>query len=191
MPHREEKVKEEVKKALLTGVLYLSHSALLKFPTCILTPTLEKLYRLDLSYNNIHHLPKEIVILTGLKELWLQNNPISELPFCIDNCSRLEVIDIRQTKIHNLPPNIAMLKKLVELDWRDTPLEKKLSYEYNLTPGDINGLKGVYHKIHERDAQKEILKDFFSGVHFLKDADKPNIADRIYKLVEVTRDIFC
>ena len=185
MPHREEKVKEEMIKAESSGMLYLSHAALLKFPQSILCLSLEKIFRLDLSYNNIHILPKEIITLSNLKEFWIHNNPISEIPYCIDGCAKLEVFDIRWTNIESLPPNIAMLKKLVELDWRNTPLEKKLLEDYKLKAGDINGLKAIYHTIHERDAQKELLKDFFTGVHFLKEADLPNMDVLIFNLVEV------
>ena len=186
MPHRDDKVKEEMVQAAESRMLYLSHAALLKFPNAILTPSLEKIFRLDLSFNNIHILPKEIATLHNLKEFWINNNPIEEIPSCIDGCAKLEVFDIRRTRIQSLPPNIAMLKKLVELDWRNTPLEQRLLEDCGVKAGDINGLKGIYHTSHERDAQKELLKDFFTGVHFLKEADRPDIGSLIFNLVEVS-----
>lgn len=190
MPQREEKVKEEMGKAVETGMLYLSHAALPSFPMSILNPSLEKLFRLDLSYNNIQVIPKEIVTLFNLKELWLHNNPISEIPSCITGCPKLEVIDIRYTRVNSLPPNIALLKKLVELDWKNTPLEETLMLEYKVAAGDVSGLKAVYHGIHGRDAQKEQLKEFFTGVHFLEESDKPNMTSLIANLVEDLSELF-
>lgn len=190
MPRGEEKVKDEMAKAIQTGMLYISHAALSSFPLSILNPSLEKIFRLDVSFNNIQVIPKEIVTLCNLKELWIHNNPISEIPACINGCPKLEVVDIRHTRINSLPPNIALLKKLVELDWKHTPLEEKLMLEYNVAAGDIAGLKAVYHGIHGRDAQKEILKDFFAGVHFLQEADKPNMTSLIANLVENLSELF-
>lgn len=190
MPHREEKVKQESNEAAETGMLYLSHAALTAFPISILTPALEKIYRLDLSFNHIHTIPNEITTLGNLKELWLHNNPVSEIPGCINECMKLEVIDIRETKIATLPPNIALLKRLVVLDWKDTPLERVLLEDHNVAVGDINGLKGIYQSIYERDAQKQQLKDFFTGVHFLQESDKPNIKTFIYNLVEDISALF-
>jgi Leucine-rich repeat (LRR) protein len=190
MPHREDKVKEEMLKAVETGMLYLSHAALPSFPVAILNPSLERLFRLDLSFNNIQVIPKDIVTLCNLKELWLHNNPISEIPSCIGGCPKLEVIDIRHTLVKSLPPNIALLKKLVELDWKNTPLEETMMLEYKVAAGDVSGLKAVYHDIYGRDAQKEQLKEFFAGVHFLQESDKPNITSLISNLVEDLSELF-
>ena len=52
---------------------------------------LTNLIRLDLSYNNIVKLSPQIENLNNLQQLWLNDNPLRELPLEIANCHKLKV----------------------------------------------------------------------------------------------------
>ena len=49
------------------------------------------LTRLDLSYNNIVKLSPEIGQLKNLQQLWLNDNPLREIPIEVQNCQKLKV----------------------------------------------------------------------------------------------------
>ena len=49
------------------------------------------LTRLDLSYNNIVKLSPEIGKLKNLQQLWLNDNPMREIPTEVQNCQKLRV----------------------------------------------------------------------------------------------------
>mmetsp|Transcript_8619 Transcript_8619/g.9795 ORF Transcript_8619/g.9795 Transcript_8619/m.9795 type:complete len:104 (+) Transcript_8619:3-314(+) len=48
--------------------------------------SLTKLIRLDLSYNNLVKISEEIGTFTSLSQLWLNDNPLREVPTAIANC---------------------------------------------------------------------------------------------------------
>lgn len=183
-------VKDEIRLAEMSGSLHISHFSLSIFPEVVLHSGLEKLLRLDISFNNLTTVPSEITLLTSLKELWLQHNPIKVLPSSINGCVSLEVIDIRDTKVFDLPPTVSLLKKLHEIDWRGTPLEQMLKNKYSVNTGDMTALKKVFTIIHQRQTQEELLREMFLGVHFLREADRPNMPAIIAALVEVSCSSF-
>ena len=49
------------------------------------------LVRLDLSYNNIVKLSPQIGSLVNLQQLWINDNPLREVPLEIANCQKLKV----------------------------------------------------------------------------------------------------
>ena len=73
-----QEIKEEGKRSELTNNLHLCYMALNAFPS-LKGINLENLTRLDLSNNNIQLFPSEIISLVNIKELWLQNNPLTGL----------------------------------------------------------------------------------------------------------------
>jgi leucine-rich repeat protein SHOC2 len=52
------------------------------------------LTRLDLSYNNIVKLSPKIGEMTNLQQLWLNDNPLREIPIEISKCHKLKVSSI-------------------------------------------------------------------------------------------------
>lgn len=49
------------------------------------------LVRLDLSFNNIVKLSPDIALLQNLQQLWLNDNPMREVPIEIAKCQKLKV----------------------------------------------------------------------------------------------------
>ena len=54
--------------------------------------SLTNLTRLDLSFNNIVKLSPRIGELQQLQQLWLNDNPLREIPLEIQKCHKLKVI---------------------------------------------------------------------------------------------------
>ena len=70
---------------------------------------------LDLSFQRIKALPKQISSLTRLKSLNLSSSNIETLPEDIGNLIHLEVLNCSCTRITHLPESIGQLKNLREL----------------------------------------------------------------------------
>ena len=87
--------REELRKLIATGNFHASYSRLTAFPMQIFMkrPSIDSLVRLDVSNNKISELPLEIALLNNLKELWINSNPIKEIPSCISDCSKLKLLE--------------------------------------------------------------------------------------------------
>jgi len=145
----------------------------------------KKIRRLDLSYNNIITLPKEIRYLTNLRELWINHNPIDDFPDEIEYCQLLEVLDISGTNIKNMPYQIGSLKKLHEFDWRQTPMSNNLVENFNINDGDLSALLSYYDYILRREDLKKSLTEKLTGEHYVKEVDNPGSVLAIRDIVEV------
>ena len=77
---------------------------------------LEGLIVLNLNYNGLGELPKEIGKLSKLRELYLYKNKIKYFPEEFWGLENLEKLDLKGNGIRELPKGIGHLKKLVELD---------------------------------------------------------------------------
>lgn len=63
---------------------------------------------LDLSFNQLTHLPTSIGTLSNLRELWLNNNKLTLLPNTIKNLIHLIRLDVSHnelTELYNFEPN--------------------------------------------------------------------------------------
>ncbi|KAM6064415.1 leucine-rich repeat and IQ domain-containing protein 4 isoform 2-T2 [Theristicus caerulescens] len=70
---------------------------------------------LGLSDNNLKCLPKEIVNLTKLKEIYLQKNRFKSIPKELCHIANLEIIDLEQNLISFIPEEVGFLTNLVKL----------------------------------------------------------------------------
>lgn len=185
MSQNDGRIKEELKQSKYTHIIMLSHERLFSFPEQIFQlESLDRLQRLDLSFNHIQSLPTAITQLTGLKELWLQSNPIKVFPEEFEKLTQLEVVDIRNTLISRLPPELATLKKMFELDWRETPAATFYLERYILNPNDMTKLREVLLSQHTRQGLETELFEMLSE-HFVKEADDPSLPNFITTLVDV------
>ena len=180
-----EKVREEIKASAFTGILSLSFCCLHSFPAQILgNDSVLKLKRLDLSHNNISELPPSISVLTGLKELWLQHNPIKQFPLGVQFIPKLELIDISHTFIEELPTELANLTNLYEVDWRCTPLAEMLS-KRGVETNNVLQLRKFLVSWNTRKQLEIQLHEYLEGEHYIQDADKKGISTLIQILVQV------
>jgi len=93
--------------------LNLSYNELTELPKEI--GKLSQLTYLNLSYNKLTELPKEIGNLTQLTQLYLHNNNLTELPKEICNLTQLTSLDLSHNKLTQLPKEICNLTQLTEL----------------------------------------------------------------------------
>ncbi len=85
--------------------------------------------RLDLSDQQLHGFPIEVLRLTGLEELRLRHDGITELPEGIGELKNLRLLDLSGNPITELPARIGELKALEEFYLNDDPL---LDLEHDL-----------------------------------------------------------
>jgi Leucine rich repeat len=115
-----------LEQAKRTRQLHLSAAELYAVPQPIMDLTM--LSRLDLSFNRIAELPHAMfTALSNLEQLWLNNNPLLELPATIEHAKQLQVLDVRNTKLATLPCELSRLPHLIELDLQGAPLQGALS----------------------------------------------------------------
>ena len=115
--------------------LVLKRHALSTLPSDFTTIS-STLITLDLSYNCFVMLPCVTCELLQLKELFLNNNQLSELPDCINSLVNLQVLHVQQNKLTKLPPSFGLLCSLVVLNLEHnqlTSLPNELQHLKNLT----------------------------------------------------------
>ncbi len=84
---------------------------------------LTNLQSLNLSYNYINEIPKEIGNLTNLQLLHLSNNQINEIPKEIGNLTNLQSLDLSRNQITEIPKKIGKLTNLKQLDLSGNPIK--------------------------------------------------------------------
>jgi hypothetical protein len=186
-------VDEELKKSVTSHDLCVSHFRLNNFPMQVFHSNgMAMLRRLDVSFNYITVLPKEIALLSNLRILLVNSNPISYLPEEIASLTKIEEMDIRNTKIEEVPLVISVLKELFDLDWRDTPMASNFKKRYNLEPCDLHGLKSLLKKKHERETIENELITFMENVKFVKDGAEigPAFKGMVADIVKTCSDMF-
>ncbi|XP_054302676.2 leucine-rich repeat-containing protein 63 [Pongo pygmaeus] len=100
-----------------------------------LTPLAFQLIYLNLSFNDLHYFPTEILCLKNLQILKLRNNPIKEIPSEIQQLEFLRIFTIAFNLITVLPIGLFSLSYLEELD---------VSYnELTFIPNEIQKLRSL------------------------------------------------
>jgi len=148
---------EDLKDGSLAGAqtIRLVNQGLTEFPQALfaLADTLEVL---DLSGNQLTHLPDDLQRLHKLHILFCSNNPFTHLPAALGKCAQLEMIGFKACAIthvpeHSLPPQLRWLiltdNQLSELPTAlgQRPRLQKLMLSCNQLTGlpDLNGCKAL------------------------------------------------
>ena len=88
------------------------------------------LVRLDLSFNNLVKLSPKIGTLQHLQQLWLNDNPLREVPLELAECHKLKELDLKNTFIITLPREMANMTSLLFLNLDNCPMKEKLATVY-------------------------------------------------------------
>jgi len=104
-----------------TSQLRLAHFKLTSFPASVFTlwPNVQIL---DLTHNTITSLPSEIMQLTQLKQLLLNDNKLLSIPIEIGQLTALTSLDLEGNFIESLPNEIGSLTQVRELNLRNNRL---------------------------------------------------------------------
>jgi len=108
---------------------------------------LYNLQELNLSFNQIRKIPKEIGQLQNLQELYLSGNIIKEIPKEIGRLNKLQILKLTSNQIKEIPKEIGQLQNLKELSLGSNQI-KEIPKEI----GQLKNLKELslfYNKINE------------------------------------------
>lgn len=122
-----------LQQAKTSRTLHLSYQNLQRIEEKLIKASfMSQLVRLDLAYNDLESIPREIEVLERLEQLWINDNPrLAEIPAELANCRRLKVIDARRTQVRNIPCQLGTLESLIAIDLRGTTtLKPKLVVSY-------------------------------------------------------------
>lgn len=188
---RNEDVETCLRNSLWTRQLSLSHLHLAAFPETAFQRIVDKesyqrIYRLDLSNNHLAVLPR-LSMFTGLRELWLQRNPIELFPD-VSALKKLEVIDISYTNIRELPPYLSTLTSIFEITWTETPLGERLRSQHRIEEGDINALFDIMRQEFKRNQLENEFKDAVERFYLCKGDTAVSSAATIVDLIARLRE---
>ncbi|KAL9956290.1 hypothetical protein ACROYT_G037750 [Oculina patagonica] len=113
-----EEAKEIVEKVVLNGEINLELSSLDldTLPCEILSETLRHVTALNLDYNDLKFLPKEISVLCSLKVLSATGNQLQELPDTMQELGNLESLHLNENSLRELPMFLSRFQHLKILD---------------------------------------------------------------------------
>jgi Leucine-rich repeat (LRR) protein len=143
--------------------LALDNNFFSSIPLTVLSPSLSKLEKLDLSYNQLAALPAEISHLVKLEELKLDHNMIVALPEAVGMLSKLKTLSLKDNAISvsstifsgtNPQPLPASL-------FTDTPLIDLNLHGNRMTSTQLNQFDGFPAFLSRREKVK--TKDLYGG----------------------------
>jgi hypothetical protein len=176
-------------RARETGVLSLSSLGLTSVPRAALeAPLALQLRRLDLSHNDLRTLPPELGALRNLEELFLNGNPLKELPSEIEGCLSLKVIDLRETHVAQLPPSLGQLPNIIDINLLHTRLDPRLQEAY--ARGGVLRLLSLLNERNTRRELEEALRTTLTVDVYREAADTVAGKARVAQLVADCLEIF-
>ena len=101
---------------------------------------------LDLSFKGLEKIPEEVFDNVHLRELYLFNNEIMELPESIGKLTQLEVLDLANNGLEILPDAICRLKSLNRLNLQNNTISRLPECIKELTKLNSNANKRSYEK---------------------------------------------
>lgn len=118
--------------------------------------SIQKLLRLDLSFNNIVKLSPRIGELESLTILWLNDNPLREVPVELASCKKLKEVDLKNTYVISMPRELSMLTSLKLLNLDGAPMKESLSTIYS-----EQGVSGIHTDLRRKDDRRIYKEKIF------------------------------
>jgi len=109
---------------------------------------MQNLCRLDLSFNNLVRLDPAIGDLTNLTILWLNDNPLREVPIEISKCHKLKELDLKYTYVISLPREMANLTSMLMLNLDGCPMKETLANTYT------SGMASIHEDFRRKEDRK-------------------------------------
>ena len=76
--------------------------------------------------------------------LWLNDNPLREVPEELSKCHKLRELDLKNTFVITLPREMANLTSLLILNMEGCPLKDSLNQSYGMGMSGMAGDKSAY-----------------------------------------------
>ena len=143
--------------------LTLDNNFFSSIPLTVLSPSLSKLEKLDLSYNQLAALPAEISHLVKLEELKLDHNMIVALPEAMGMLSKLKTLSLKDNAI-SVSSTIFTARNPQPLPaslFTDTPLIDLNLHGNRMTSTQLNEFDGFPAFLSRREKVK--TKDLYGG----------------------------
>ena len=142
------------------------------------------LIRLDLSFNNIVKLNPQIGELSNLQQLWLNDNPLREVPFELSNCHKLKELDLKNTFIITLPREMANMAALLILNLDGCPTKDTLSQSYS------KGMTSIHTELRRKEDRKQFKEHLFDHLTewIYPSQPKELIFEQVEQLFAVLKD---
>eukprot|EP01016_Furgasonia_blochmanni_P045391 TRINITY_DN6390_c0_g1_i1.p1 TRINITY_DN6390_c0_g1~~TRINITY_DN6390_c0_g1_i1.p1 ORF type:complete len:265 (+),score=33.46 TRINITY_DN6390_c0_g1_i1:82-876(+) len=132
---------------------------------------LSNLVIIDLGFNGIEEVPKQIQQFKFLEKLFLNNNPIQYVPIEISECSKLKVLDLSYTHVKYLPRDLCKLRKTLYLiNLKACPLAGKVSLAYDA--GLLNLFDYLQRKADRKKYREIVCKQLKEWVYPFKSEDE-------------------
>ena len=101
---------------------------------------------------------EEIGVFTNMTQLWLNDNPLREIPVAISNCKKLKELDLKNTFIISLPKELAECKHLVYLNLDNCPLDDKFAETYG------TGIDSMHTEFQRKNTRKYYKEELFKSL---------------------------
>mmetsp|Transcript_17924 Transcript_17924/g.23181 ORF Transcript_17924/g.23181 Transcript_17924/m.23181 type:complete len:293 (+) Transcript_17924:206-1084(+) len=137
--------------------LMLAGNRLVLFPQPVLSPTLVKLEKIDLSDNSLSEVPEAISALTGIQELRLDRNKISHLPESMGEMKKLKVLSLKQNQFtvkSTLFNNTSNPQPIPQVLFTETPLIDLNLHGNAMTNTQLNQFDGFQTFLERRQKVK-------------------------------------
>lgn len=129
--------------------LYLANNPLGSIPDNLLTGNLVKLELLDLSNTGVRDVPLELVLLTALQDLRLDDNQIDFLPPNMGQLKKLKVLSLRNNQL--------TVKSAVFTEKNPQPIPKSLFEDTPLIDLNLHGNKMTNTQLNEFEGFQAFL----------------------------------
>uniref|UniRef100_A0A8C4QHW7 Leucine-rich repeat and death domain-containing protein 1 n=1 Tax=Eptatretus burgeri TaxID=7764 RepID=A0A8C4QHW7_EPTBU len=129
---------------------------------------------LDLHFNKLMTLPKDIGQLTSLQVLNLENNKLQSLPESIGELHNLRTLNVKDNALVDLPDSLKFLSQLYGLDLRGNHLNrlpKCLAYLSSLQKLDFDLEKVIFPPMEISSIGTDAVRQFLckeAGIEFLQ-----------------------
>lgn len=97
--------------------------------------------------------------MANLQQLWLNDNPLREVPMELSKCAKLKELDLKNTFIITLPRELANMTSLLILNLDGCPLKETLSEKYTMGMSTIHS---DLRRKEDRKFYKERLFDYLT-----------------------------
>lgn len=122
--------------------------------------------------------------MPNLQQLWLNDNPLREVPVEIANCSKLRELDLKNTYVITLPRELANLACLLNLNLEGCPMKESLNNSY------ARGMSQIHTDLRRKEDRKIYKEQLFNQLTewVYPSEPKENVFEQIEIVFNVLKD---